>query len=403
MLANRCILQVNNYYKNMKYKYDVFPNIQINKDFGLYINIPFYPKKCEDFMYYETNYNLNLETEFLYCLSKEVNLTNFYGETSWFYIDGLAPNSLSINTIKNLINIIKEKADIKFINMKAIASLLNEDSIMDLKNIGIDRLSITINDPNDKYSNYIYSIDKICTIIKLSLKNNLLININMVYGLLKKNEDNFIKYINSLIESRCPQISLIPTKNISNNDSYDIIENEEIRILEKCGRILCKAGYKRKDLYSYLLNEKEEPYDLLNKMLSTNFIGLGPNAVSCINKYTLINPDIGVYCYNLNRENKKSFICYDQGITKTYKKFLKTFYSLGNKEFTTFSPQYYSYMFLFTGGGYLENSSLTPKGINFAHKLITNVMVSFPTPLKNTNTILNYNEYLRRKKDAGLP
>lgn len=403
MLSNKTILKINEYNNSMRYKYSVTPNPKLYKNYGIYINVPFYANKCKNFLYYDKNYNLNLEKEFLYCVCREITLRNFKGKPDWFYIDGIAPNALDIYTLKNLINAVKDKAKINNINMKAIPSLITSKQLEDLKSIGINKLNIIANDPEDKYSDFCYSINNLSEIIKLILNSDMSVNTSLIYGISSKNEEDFLNSVNALINIKCPEVSLIPhNANHTLNNNCDIIENEEFRIIEKSGKLLKKAGYKRTSIWTYSLDESK-PYNLLEDMLSSNFIGFGPHAISSIFKHTIVNVDIYSYCHTINRNILKSFNCYDQGLTKQWRKFIANFYKESTINVLSLSPLYSTFILLFNLGGYIENNSLTQKGLYFTHKLLKNTIESFPLPLKHTDKILNYNDYLRRKKDAGLP
>ena len=125
---------------------------------GIYIHIPFCKKKCFycDFF---TSQNLKYKDIFLQALKNEITLRNnfFYKESreiNTIYFGGGTPSVLAIRDLESILDELHKNFNIN--NKAEITLEANPDDLTDaflhnLKNLGVNRLSIGVQSFNNKY------------------------------------------------------------------------------------------------------------------------------------------------------------------------------------------------------------------------------------------------------------
>lgn len=186
---------------------DLFSN---EKELSFYIHIPFCKSLCLFCEYIKYKKDSILEKEYIRILEQDINkfvethnIEKLYG----FDIGGGTPTSLDIENFKTLMTISKKINNIPHIkdyepSIEATFNTIDEEKIKLIKESGFKRISLGIQTINTKIllenNRDIINIDKIKEIVNLIKKNNIKVNLDLMYGLPNQtNEDikNVIKMI----------------------------------------------------------------------------------------------------------------------------------------------------------------------------------------------------------------
>ena len=268
------------------------------KNIEVYIHIPFCKKKCDycDFISYCNKENLiekyveKLKEEIINKLSdKEYNIKTIY-------IGGGTPSFVDSKYIVEIINIIKEKyiLDDVEITIEVNPGTIIENKLLDYKNVGINRISIGLQETNNELLKKIGRIHTYEEFLKtynlarkIGFKN---INVDLMIGLPNQSISDIKNSLYKIITLNPEHISVYSLILEEGTKLYSKYENKEIELpdeelernmywyvkntLENDGYIhyeisnFCKKGYQSKHNISCW---KQEEY-----------IGFGVNAHSYI-------------------------------------------------------------------------------------------------------------------------
>ena len=122
-------------------------------ELGIYVHIPFCIKKCDycDFISY-CDKNKLIE-EYIEKLKEEItnNLDNKEYTVKTIYIGGGTPSSIESKYIVDILNIIKEKYNLENteVTIEVNPGTVTETKLLDYKKVGINRLSIGLQETNN--------------------------------------------------------------------------------------------------------------------------------------------------------------------------------------------------------------------------------------------------------------
>lgn len=268
------------------------------KNIGVYIHIPFCKKKCDycDFTSYCNKENLI--KEYIEKLKEEikVELNKKEYNIKTIYIGGGTPSFIDSKYIVEIINIIKEKQKLEDmeITIEINPGTVTENKLLDYKNVGINRISIGLQETNNKLLKQIGRIHTYEEFLqtynlarKIGFKN---INVDLMLGLPNQSIVDIKNSLNKIMTLNPEHISVYSLILEEGTKLYSKYENKEVELpdeelernmywyvkntLENNGYIhyeisnFCKDGYHSKHNIS-CWNQEE-------------YIGFGVNAHSYI-------------------------------------------------------------------------------------------------------------------------
>ena len=266
------------------------------KEIGIYIHIPFCKKKCDycDFISYCNKENLI--DEYIEKLKEEIKVELDKKEYSikTIYIGGGTPSLVDSKYIVDILNLIKEKYTLENteITIEVNPGTITESKLIDYKNVGINRLSIGLQETNNellKEIGRIHTYEEFLETYNLARKVGFTnINVDLMIGLPNQSIANIKDSLNKIIELNPEHISVYSLILEEGTKIYKKYENKEIELpdeelernmywyvkntLENNGYIhyeisnFCKEGYESKHNIS-CWNQEE-------------YIGFGVNAHS---------------------------------------------------------------------------------------------------------------------------
>ena len=263
------------------------------KNLGIYIHIPFCVKKCDycDFISY-CNKN-NFTEAYIKKLKEEItsnlnNNNNYIIKT--IYIGGGTPSFIDSKYIVEILNIIKEKYNLENaeVTIEVNPGTVTENKLLDYKNVGINRLSIGLQETNNEllkqigrihtYEEFLktYNLAK-----KIGFKN---INVDLMIGLPNQNIANIKDSLQKIINLNPEHISV-----------YSLILEEGTKLYKKYEekQIELPDEELERNMYWYVKNKLENNgyihYKISNfakpgyESKQEEYIGFGVAAHSYIN------------------------------------------------------------------------------------------------------------------------
>jgi oxygen-independent coproporphyrinogen III oxidase len=267
---------------------------------GIYIHIPFCEKKCIycDF-YSEANHNDR--DIFIQFLLKEIDMNNEhfdYGEIETIYFGGGTPSLLQPKQVEKILSEINKNFKIHTeaeITFEVNPGTVDKQKLSDLKQIGINRLSIGIQSLDDMDLIFLTRIHNAADALrcyesarKSGFEN---ISIDLIFGLPTQTVAGWLQVLdraidlkpqhisayNLIVEEGTPLFKMVNTNQIS-KQSEDI----ETQMFEDTISKLTSAGYRHYEVSNYALPDFESRHNN-NYWNYTNYFGFGPSAHSFLN------------------------------------------------------------------------------------------------------------------------
>jgi len=205
----------------------------------LYVHIPFCVTHCEFCPYYVSAYSRNKVEEYLDAFEQEIlHLKDLpYVQSTTFdclYFGGGTPSILSVSEIKRVVSLMFQyfrfKEDGEF-TYESNAATLTQEKILALKECGINRISLGIQTFNDrllKEMNCAHNSEKAKEVINIALENGMVVNIDLIFGLIHQSQEEIIADINELKEfNQLDQVTYFPLRIMANTSLEKLLYQEE--------------------------------------------------------------------------------------------------------------------------------------------------------------------------------
>ena len=278
------------------------------KELGIYIHIPFCKKKCYycDFISYsEKN---NCIKEYVEAVKNEIRyelnrILNEEYEVTTIYIGGGTPSFIDSKYIVDIMNAIKEY--ISVINIEVTIEVnpgtVTKEKLLDYKNVGINRLSIGLQETNNKL---LKSIGRIHTYEEFLNTYNLSrnvgfenINVDLMIGIPNQSIEDIKNSLKRVIELNPEHISVYSLILEEGTLLYDKCENNELKLpdeeLERnmywyVKNTLENTGYLHYEISNFAKQGYESKHNV-NCWEQKEYIGLGLAAHSYFKKKRYAN------------------------------------------------------------------------------------------------------------------
>ena len=268
------------------------------KELGIYIHIPFCKKKCDYCDFISHCDKSNLIEEYIEKLKEEIEsgLKNKEYEITTIYIGGGTPSFIDSKYIVDILNIIKEKYNLENteITIELNPGTVTEEKLLDYKEVGINRLSIGLQETNNeilKEIGRIHTYEEFLETYNLArnigFKN---INVDLMIGLPNQSIQNIKESLNKLINLNPEHISVYSLILEEGTKLYKKYENNELELpdeeLERnmywyVKNTLENNGYKHYEISNFSKKGYKSMHNL-NCWEQKEYIGFGLNAHSYV-------------------------------------------------------------------------------------------------------------------------
>ncbi len=379
------------------------PKAVFRGNFGIYIHVPFCYSVCSFCPFYKEIFSEDLKGQYLEAILKEIDNTDMQGKAKWIYFGGGTPNTLTTKDLSDIVERIGRKVQIDSMGIELLPTILKNDYLKELKDIGFTKISVGVESFSNKVASKtgrkIAKNEEIEKIINLSQTLGLGTNVDMMVGLPDQNPDTFREDIKNINALRPDQVTIYPFMILKGvNARPSIPSYEQFRLIEEANEILRGSGYSRKNVWAFAIHD--DLYDSSGDELIEDYIGFGPGAFSTYGDSKIVNPELDVYVKNYRRGKNMKFIAYKSKASDEWRKFAKMIYELKCDNHKNHLASYIKlFMWILKITGYSSQGVLTEKGIIFAHEITKAVVESLPLPIRNHNCIENYDEYFAYKKE----
>lgn len=264
---------------------------------GIYVHIPFCKQACT-YCDFHFSVNLKLKTEFVQAILLEIDQRKWYLGNELIesiYFGGGTPSVLTIDELESILKKIREEFNLSNkteITFECNPDDLSSEKLEQLKNLGINRLSIGLQSFNNeelKWMNRAHNATESINSVKLAKEKGFdNITIDLIYGSKFQDMDSWVKTLQIAIELGVQHISAynltIEAKTKlgiehKNGNEPQISEELSSAQFEKMINLLQKEGFIQYEISNF---GKENYFSKHNSNYwkGVNYLGLGPSAHS---------------------------------------------------------------------------------------------------------------------------
>ncbi|MEA2071387.1 MAG: radical SAM protein [Asgard group archaeon] len=392
-------------FEKTRYTFQKIPKMNFDKDYGIYMHVPFCYSKCTFCPFYKELFNEKLKNAYLEAIKQEIQQTPIKGEARWLYIGGGTPNTLTINELQRIITVLNKKTNIKTKGIELLPSLLTEEYLEGLKKISFTKISIGIETFSERVKRITArkstTYQQIKKIVSHAKSLGLHVAVDLMVGLPEQSEKVFLDDIQKIGIIKPDQITIYPymvIRGVSAKTSYTT--KEQFQLIEKAAEKLINAGYNRKSVWIFVLPEtqKEAIYDSSQDELIKDYCGFGPASFSTYGNWKVVKPELSVWLEDIRNGNYRAFVTEKDKQTDNWRRFANKIYDLKVKDDRNFPLGIRFFDFLLRLFGYYRHGYLTDKGRYFSHIITKGVVEALPFPIQNSKVVTNYEDYLQIKK-----
>ncbi|MHA1407374.1 MAG: radical SAM protein [Candidatus Heimdallarchaeaceae archaeon] len=380
-------------FEKTRYSYRSIPQASLHGSFGVYIHVPFCYSKCSFCPFYKEIFSEKAKNEYLAALLKEIETTDMTGKAHWVYFGGGTPNTLSIQELKSIGDLLKSKIQVESVGIELLPSILEKKYLQGLKRIGFTKISIGIESLSKKTltktGRKVTTFEHISEIVQEAKSLGLWVNVDIMVGLPEQSPEIFMDDIQQIININPSQVTIYPFMQIGEVQVVpSLAEIEQFELIEKANLKLTKAGFTRKGIWVF--SQGNDIYDSSRDELIEDYIGFGPAAFSTFGDVKVVNPELDIYLHNFQENRRLALVAQKDKTSDDWRKFARMIYDLKGSIRENISVFIKIYIFLLKLTGYIRKGTLTKKGIFFAHAITKTVVENLPFPLQNTNYIENF-------------
>ena len=278
------------------------------KTVGIYIHIPFCAQKCDYCDFISHCDKSNLIEEYIEKLKEEIksDFSNKEYKVTTIYIGGGTPSFIDSKYIVDILNILKEKYNLENteITIEVNPGTVTEEKLLDYKNVGINRLSIGLQETNNELLKQIGRIHTCEEFLEtynlarnLGFKN---INVDLMIGLPNQSIQNIKESLNKVITLNPEHISVYSLILEEGTKLYKKYEENEIELpdeeLERnmywyVKNTLENNGYNHYEISNFSKKGYESKHNI-NCWEQKEYIGFGLNAHSYVDGVRYSNTEI---------------------------------------------------------------------------------------------------------------
>ncbi|MBD3286097.1 radical SAM protein [candidate division WOR-3 bacterium] len=384
------------------YRFTEIPDLKPSSNFGIYINVPLCYSKCSFCPFYKELYTDDLKERYLKAVPAEIRSSRISGEPRWIYFGGGTPNTLNLDDLSGITEVLKSKINTGEMGIELLPALITKTYLEGLKELDFTKISIGIETFDEevlsKSNRKQPGFHSIRNLVDYAQSKGLWVNTDIMVGLPSQLPEVFAADIKKTSEIGPDQITIYPYMVIRGLDKHSPLSNsEQFRLIEQAAETLLNHGYERKGVWTFARGENV--YDSSRDELIEDYIGFGPAAFSTFAGYKIVNPELPVYIASNGK--RTGFVAPKTEASDQWRRFARLVYDLRGPNGQGFPAYINSFIALLRLSGFILNGCLTSKGIMFAHHITKSVVESLPFPVQNPDAVCNYSEYLAFKSQIS--
>lgn len=271
-------------------------NYELNLDvpeLGIYLHIPFCTTICPFCPYNKMKYDKSLATLYKDALIKEINmagaLNNKNNKITSVYFGGGSP-ALMLEELYDIITALRDNFNIKSsIGIELHPRDINEETLLKLKSIGFDMISIGIQSFEEKClevldREYINGAEKVKMAADAGFTT---IDVDLIFGIKGQTKEALENDFITAFKSGATQVSTYPFIDFSyaNNKSKPLGRKDKKKLLEYLETVSDTLHCSRTAVWTFGKNDVPK----YSSVTRDNFIGFGPSATTLLEDIFKIN------------------------------------------------------------------------------------------------------------------
>lgn len=282
---------------------------------GLYIHIPFCVSKCFYCNFVSFKTSSKMQAKYIKELCLEIKKRKNLIKPKTLYIGGGTPSFLSVKLLTELFEAIEKNfgpiKNFKESTIEANVESLTPAKIKLFKKYGLNRLSLGLQSPNNKYLKIIgraHTFERFLKVYTLASKYFDNINIDLIANLPTQTLSDFLSGVKKVISLKPKHISLyaleieegctLYKKGFSTDDDLCL------KMLKQAATLLEEAGFKQYEISNFAQKGAQSLHNI-NYWQSGSYLGLGLAASSYLKGVRSTNTaDLKKY---LTEKNKTAF------------------------------------------------------------------------------------------------
>lgn len=281
---------------------------------GIYIHIPFCTRKCYYCDFYSIT-DLSYIEEYVRSLRKEIELySKLYRLDNYqinsIYLGGGTPSLMKVSDLDKIMNCLSNHF---LLNGRIETSIeINPNSfqkeyIKDLRELGINRISIGIQSFNDEELRFLrrihtsYESQEALDFVLMVFDN---VNIDLIFGLPNQSIESWVETLKKAVQSGVQHISIYNLIYEQETQLYNDYmqgnlvkksEDEEEKMYLIAGNLLLEAGFEHYEISNFAKEGKKCIHNIMY-WTGDEYFGFGPSASGFINNMRYSNvKDLGKY------------------------------------------------------------------------------------------------------------
>ena len=263
---------------------------------SIYIHIPFCKRKCNYCAFISFTNIENYEEKYINALCKELEEYKTSNKIETIYLGGGTPNILSIKSLEKIFSTINNNYKLSSnveITMEINPALSNSSYLKELKNLGINRLSVGVQSFDDKILKILNRIHtsketiKTLEIIKKAGFTNY--SIDLMYGIFTQKLSDIKKELKIIKSLDLKHVSTYGLK-IEENTPFEKFDKTNLPQEEECADMytliseeLEKQGFIHYEISNYAKQGFESKHNLVY-WKNKEYFGFGSSAHGYLNK-----------------------------------------------------------------------------------------------------------------------
>jgi oxygen-independent coproporphyrinogen-3 oxidase len=254
---------------------------------GLYVHIPFCKQKCFYCDFFSIKYNSELADKYIDSLIKHAKQFKPRKINS-IYIGGGTPSILSLEQIQKLLQNLSSTfnlSEIKEFTFELNPESASKEKLHILKTLGVNRLSIGLQSPDDRNLEYLGSVHDFkifCHVYDMAMSEGFdNLNIDLIYGLSNQTVKEWEETLQRTLLFKSTHLSLYPLTVEENTPFYakGVTTDDDLqrRMYDKAVEILQNNGYIHYEISNWAKKSKESFHNS-NYWRNLEYIGLGAGA-----------------------------------------------------------------------------------------------------------------------------
>lgn len=269
-------------------------DIKFDQDeIGIYVHIPFCKTLCSFCPYNRVKYEESMIKPYKDALIEEINMAGllYKGKKTItsVYFGGGTP-ALMLNELREIIIALKKNFNISSnIGIELHPSNITKESLLEIKNIGFDMISIGIQSFQSESLNtlgreYIDGAEKVRLVKEAGFKT---IDVDLIFGIANQSKENLTKDFLMAFELGATQVSTYPFIDFSyaDNARKPLDKQEKKQLLNCLEKSSIEIGCDRTAVWTFGKRDTSR----YSSITRDAFIGFGPSATSLTKEFLKLN------------------------------------------------------------------------------------------------------------------